>query len=365
MAVCRLTRPESSSGYWNASKGPAVQANGAAQADRVLYRKAIRSSLERQAEICACFSKRSTTLLVQGGPGGRGSSHNPGSDSTPACVVPDDRNLPERGWSMVGLERARGQGPRPAIRPSIRLGAPPDRTWVCPRGRLKDGETPPRLDGRTIDFSRTERQPRRFRFRSPVFLVHGIRPTNIPRRLPCWITHTKCPDPSDHPRQSGSLADVLRGVIEGIGPRYCPSIEDKSASGSRARDSHQIFLEPEGAFRPASSTRTAFSTFAFRSTVQVGSGAQHLRAGAGACAQTRVRNRVRLLRPAFHFIRRCRTRAISKTCFSPGRSTERPDTRRRRAQGLLAGLNAGPAGHSAGKPGIRERDQAIHRSVDR
>jgi len=109
-----------------------------------------------------------------------------------------------------------------------------------PVGRLKTG-TPPRLDGRTIDFSRLEVQPGDDP--APVFSFMGSRDMH-PAQLPCWITHTSA---ATHDLIRGALdrSPLYAGVIEGVGPRYCPSIEDKVVRFAH-RDSHQVFLEPEG-----------------------------------------------------------------------------------------------------------------------
>ncbi len=218
----------------NASKGPAVQATRA-QADRVLYRKAIRSSLERQPNL-RLFQQAVDDLLVQGD---RvvGVVSQSGIRFNARCVVLTTGTF-LNGLVHVGLERhAAGRAGDP---PSIRLAHRLTELGL-PRGRLKTG-TPPRLDGRTIDFSRTERQPGDSD-PVPVFSFTGSADQH-PAQLPCWITHTNA---RTHQiiRANLDRSPMYSGVIEGIGPRYCPSIEDK-VQRFASKDSHQIFLEPEG-----------------------------------------------------------------------------------------------------------------------
>src|SRR5207244_3206313 len=142
------------------------------------------------------------------------------------------------GKIHVGLNNypAGRAGDPPAVSLSARL-----KELKLPQGRLKTG-TPPRLDGRTIDFSRCEEQPGDLD-PVPVFSFIGRRDMH-PRQVPCWITHTN--ERTHEIIRSGfDRSPMFTGKIEGVGPRYCPSVEDK-INLFAGKDSHQIFLEPEG-----------------------------------------------------------------------------------------------------------------------
>src|SRR5882757_8824742 len=218
----------------NASKGPAVQATRA-QADRVLYRKAIRTGLERQPNL-RLFQSPVDDLLLEGDRV-TGVITQSGIRFTARCVVLTTGTF-LNGLIHVGLQQqsAGRAGDPPSILLARRLTE-----LGLPRGRLKTG-TPPRLDGRTIDFSRTERQPGDSD-PVPVFSFTGSADQH-PAQLPCWITHTNA---RTHQiiRANLDRSPMYSGVIEGVGPRYCPSIEDK-VHRFAGKDSHQIFLEPEG-----------------------------------------------------------------------------------------------------------------------
>jgi tRNA uridine 5-carboxymethylaminomethyl modification enzyme len=218
----------------NASKGPAVQATRA-QADRILYRKAIRAGLEQQPNL-RLFQQPVDDLLLQGDRITAVVTQS-GIRFTSRCVVLTTGTF-LNGLIHVGLQNhgAGRAGDPPSIRLANRLSE-----LGLPRGRLKTG-TPPRLDGRTIDFERAEPQPGDCD-PVPVFSFLGS-PDLHPRQLPCWITHTNA---RTHQiiRANLDRSPMYSGVIEGIGPRYCPSIEDKVQRFS-GKDSHQIFLEPEG-----------------------------------------------------------------------------------------------------------------------
>src|SRR5437879_3685882 len=217
----------------NSSKGAAVRATRA-QADRVLYKQAIRSRLENQANLTlfqqpvddlTLAGDRVTGVLTQIGI----------RFESEAVVLTTGTFL--SGLIHVGLEHYEAGR---AGDPTAKTLAARLRELKLPVGRLKTG-TPPRLDGRTIDFSALEVQlgddP------APVFSFLGERSMH-PRQLPCWITHT---NERTHEVIRGGLgrSPLYTGVIKGIGPRYCPSIEDKVVRFAE-RDSHQIFLEPEG-----------------------------------------------------------------------------------------------------------------------
>lgn len=218
----------------NSSKGPAVRATRA-QADRILYKQAIRSRLENQENLWI-FQQAVDDLMVEGD---RvvGAVTQVGLKFKARAVVLTAGTFLD-GKIHVGLNSysAGRAGDPPAISLSSRL-----KELALPQGRLKTG-TPPRIDGRSIDFSQMEQQPGDLD-PIPVFSVMG----NVamhPRQMPCWITHTNVKT-HDIIRAGLDRSPMYTGVIEGVGPRYCPSIEDKIHRFS-GKDSHQIFLEPEG-----------------------------------------------------------------------------------------------------------------------
>lgn len=218
----------------NGSKGPAVRATRA-QADRVLYRAAIRRRLENQPHLWL-FQQAVDDLLVEGD---RvvGAVTQIGLRFRARAVVLTAGTFLD-GRIHVGLQNysAGRAGDPPAVSLSSRL-----KELKLPQGRLKTG-TPPRLDGRSIDFSRCEEQPGDLD-PVPVFSFLG-RAEQHPQQVPCWITHTN--ERTHEIIRSGfDRSPMFTGVIEGVGPRYCPSIEDK-VNRFADKGSHQIFLEPEG-----------------------------------------------------------------------------------------------------------------------
>ncbi len=224
----------------NGSKGPAVRATRA-QADRVLYKAAIRHRLENQPNL-VLFQQAVDDLLLEGD---RvvGAVTQVGIAFRARAVVLTAGTFLD-GRIHVGLDnyQAGRAGDPPAVSLSARL-----KELKLPQGRLKTG-TPPRLDGRTIDFSRCEAQPGDGmpggqNARMPVFSFMG-RADMHPRQLPCWVTHT---NERTHAiiRSGFDRSPMFTGKIEGVGPRYCPSVEDK-INRFAGKDSHQIFLEPEG-----------------------------------------------------------------------------------------------------------------------
>ncbi len=217
----------------NSSKGPAVRATRA-QADRVLYKQAIRRLLETQPNLWL-FQQAVDDLTLEGDRI-TGVVTQLGLRFAASAVVLTTGTFLS-GLIHVGLSNYQGgrAGDPPAISLAARL-----RELKLPVGRLKTG-TPPRIDGRTIDYSVMEVQPGDEPV--PVFSFIG-RPEMHPQQLPCWITHTNS---RTHEIIRGGLdrSPMFTGVIEGIGPRYCPSIEDKIHRFA-GKQSHQIFLEPEG-----------------------------------------------------------------------------------------------------------------------
>lgn len=218
----------------NSSKGPAVRATRA-QGDRILYKAAIRRRLENQENL-ALFQGAVDDLLVQGDVV-RGVITQMGLQFMAKKVVLTAGTFLD-GKIHVGLNNyAGGRAGDPAsVSLSSRL-----KELKLPQGRLKTG-TPPRIDGRTIDFSVMLEQPGDLD-PVPVFSYLG-RPEQHPKQVPCWISHTN-EQTHDIIRNGLDRSPMYTGVIEGVGPRYCPSIEDKIHRFA-SRNSHQIFLEPEG-----------------------------------------------------------------------------------------------------------------------
>jgi tRNA uridine 5-carboxymethylaminomethyl modification enzyme len=222
----------------NSSKGPAVRATRA-QADRVLYRQAIRTRLENQPNLWL-FQSAVEDLLLEG-ERVVGAVTQLGLQFRARSVVLTTGTF-LNGLIHVGLQHysAGRAGDPPAIRLGQKL-----KELKLPQGRLKTG-TPPRIDGRSIDFSVMEEQPGDGVdgvTPMPVFSFLG-RSEQHPTQLPCWITHTNART-HDIIRAGLDRSPMYTGVIEGVGPRYCPSIEDKIHRFAD-KASHQIFLEPEG-----------------------------------------------------------------------------------------------------------------------
>ena len=218
----------------NGSKGPAVRATRA-QADRVLYRAAIRRRLENQPNLWL-FQQAVDDLMLEGD---RvvGAVTQAGVRFRARAVVLTAGTFLD-GRIHVGLQNysAGRAGDPPALSLSARL-----KEMKLPQGRLKTG-TPPRIDGRSIDFSKLEMQPGDLD-PVPVFSFLGTSDGH-PRQVPCWVTHTNART-HDIIRGGFDRSPMFTGVIDGVGPRYCPSIEDK-VNRFAAKDSHQVFLEPEG-----------------------------------------------------------------------------------------------------------------------
>ena len=218
----------------NASKGPAVRATRA-QADRMLYRQAIRTRLENQPNLWI-FQQAVDDLIVEGDRVCGAVTQLGLSFRSRAVVLTAGTFL--NGLVHVGLSSY--PAGRAADPPSVSLAARL-RELKLPQGRLKTG-TPPRIDGRSIDFSRCLEQPGDLD-PVPVFSFLGDAARH-PRQVPCWITHTNL---RTHEIIRGGLdrSPMYTGVIEGVGPRYCPSVEDKIHRFAD-KDAHQVFLEPEG-----------------------------------------------------------------------------------------------------------------------
>ena len=217
----------------NSSKGPAVRATRA-QADRVLYKQAIRGRLENQPNL-TIFAQACDDLIVDGDRIAGAVTQLGIRFDARAVVLTAGTFL--NGLIHVGLQNYTGgrMGDPPSVSLAARL-----RELALPVGRLKTG-TPPRLDGKTIDFSVMEEQHSDDPL--PVFSYLG-NAAQHPKQLPCWVTNT---NERTHQiiRDNLDRSPMYTGVIEGVGPRYCPSIEDKIHRFA-SKDSHNIFLEPEG-----------------------------------------------------------------------------------------------------------------------
>ncbi|MDH4286891.1 MAG: tRNA uridine-5-carboxymethylaminomethyl(34) synthesis enzyme MnmG, partial [Gallionella sp.] len=222
----------------NSSKGAAVRATRA-QADRMLYKQAIRSRLENQPNLWL-LQQAVDDLQVESSSTGQGRVTGVVTQlglrfSAKTVVLTAGTFL--SGLIHVGLANypAGRAGDPPSISLARRL-----RELDLPVGRLKTG-TPPRIDGRSIDYSVMQEQPGDNPV--PVFSFMG-NAAQHPRQLPCWITET---NQRTHDIIRGGLdrSPLFTGVIEGVGPRYCPSIEDKITRFAD-KSAHQIFLEPEG-----------------------------------------------------------------------------------------------------------------------
>src|SRR5678816_4482457 len=217
----------------NSSKGPAVRATRA-QADRLLYKHAIRRRLENQPGLTlfqqavddiVLEAERVAGVVTQVGLVFR----------APAVVLTAGTFLSGRIHVGLNHHQAGRAGEPAAVTLAARL-----RELKLPVGRLKTG-TPPRLDARSIDFSALA--PQLGDSPEPVFSFVGARNLH-PRQLPCWVTHTN-ERTHDIIRAGLDRSPMFTGVIQGVGPRYCPSIEDKIHRFA-GKSSHQIFLEPEG-----------------------------------------------------------------------------------------------------------------------
>lgn len=217
----------------NSSKGPAVRATRV-QADRILYKAAIRHMLENQPNL-TLFQQPVTDIIVEGGKA-VGIKTAMDLDFRGKCVVLTAGTF-LRGKIHIGLENYSGgrAGDPAAEKLGGCLGG-----LDLPRSRLKTG-TPPRIDGRTIDFSVCKEQ--KGDDPATVFSARGSLEMH-PRQVSCWITYTNT-HTHDIIRTGFDRSPMFTGKIEGVGPRYCPSIEDK-INRFKDKDSHQIFLEPEG-----------------------------------------------------------------------------------------------------------------------
>ena len=230
----------------NSSKGPAVRATRA-QADRILYKAAIRRMLENQPNLWIFQQACDDLMLASDGQGERvvGAITQSGIRFPAKAVILTAGTFLD-GRIHIGLQnyQAGRAGDPPAVSLAARL-----KELQLPQGRLKTG-TPPRIDGRSINFALCSEQPGDGMPGSdtadkpvPVFSFMGHTVPH-PQQVPCWVTHTNA---ETHAiiRSGFDRSPMFTGKIEGVGPRYCPSVEDK-INRFADKESHQIFLEPEG-----------------------------------------------------------------------------------------------------------------------
>ena len=332
----------------NGSKGPAVRATRA-QADRALYKAAIRRRLENQANL-SLFQAACDDLIVRGD---RvcGVITQVGVRFDASCVVLTAGTFLD-GRIHIGPDSHAGgrSGEAPAQTLSARL-----KELKLPQGRLKTG-TPPRLDGRTIDYAKLLEQPG-----DGVGAGHGVDdvpvfsflgdPREHPRQISCWITQTNART-HEIVRAGFSQSPMFTGRIDGVGPRYCPSIEDK-VNRFAGKDSHQVFLEPEGLSTHEVYPNGISTSLPFAVQIE----AVHSIAGLESAHVVRPGYAIeydyfdpRALQPSFE------TRAIAGLFFA-GQINGTTGYEEAAAQGLHAGLNA--ALKSRGdSPWVPARDQA-------
>ena len=325
----------------NGSKGPAVRATRA-QADRILYKAAIRRRLENQPKLWL-FQQAVDDLMLEGD---RvvGAIAQVGVRFRARAVVLTAGTFLD-GRIHVGLQNysAGRAGDPPAVSLSARL-----KELQLAQGRLKTG-TPPRIDGRSIEFSRLQEQPGDTD-PVPVFSFMG-QAAQHPPQVPCWITHTNART-HEIIRSGFDRSPMFTGVIGGVGPRYCPSIEDK-VNRFADKDSHQIFLEPEGLttheFYPNGiSTSLPFDVQIAAVQSMAGLEQAHILRPGYAIEYDYFDPRE--LRPSFE------TRAIQGLYFA-GQINGTTGYEEAAAQGLFAGLNA--ALQVQGRaPWLPRRDQA-------
>ncbi|MDO8714550.1 MAG: tRNA uridine-5-carboxymethylaminomethyl(34) synthesis enzyme MnmG [Polynucleobacter sp.] len=325
----------------NSSKGPAVRATRA-QGDRVLYKAAIRHRLENQENL-TLFQAAVDDLLVQGDEI-QGVVTQMGLKFMAKKVVLTAGTFLD-GKIHVGLNNYAGgrAGDPAAVSLSARL-----KELKLPQGRLKTG-TPPRIDGRTIDFSVMLEQPGDLD-PVPVFSYLG-RPEQHPKQVPCWISHT---NEQTHDIIRGGLdrSPMYTGVIEGVGPRYCPSIEDKIHRFA-SRNSHQIFLEPEGL------TTNEFYPNGISTSLPFDVQWNLVRSIRGLESAVIVRPGYAIEYDFFdprHLRHSLETRAIAGLYFA-GQINGTTGYEEAAAQGMLAGINAGLAAQGK-EPWVPKRSES-------
>src|SRR5574343_510991 len=324
----------------NASKGPAVRATRA-QADRVLYKQAIRTRLENQPNL-TIFAQACDDLIVDGDKVGGAVTQLGIRFLADAVVLTAGTFL--NGKIHVGLENYTGgrMGEPPSVSLAARL-----KELNLPQGRLKTG-TPPRLDGKTINFSVMEEQHSDDPM--PVFSFLG-NAAQHPKQLPCWITETN-ERTHDIIRSGLDRSPMYTGVIEGVGPRYCPSIEDKIHRFAD-KNQHNVFLEPEGLTTHEIYPNGVSTSLPFDVQVEI-------------VRSIRGLENCHILRPGYaieydffdprHLKSTFETKSI-KGLFFGGQINGTTGYEEAAAQGLVAGMNAGL--YAQGKEGwCPRRDEA-------
>ena len=309
----------------NGSKGPAVRATRA-QADRILYKAAIRHAPGEPAQPVAVPAGRRRPVMSRRATASPAPSRSRASRSVARAVVLTAGTFLD-GKIHVGLQNYSG---RPRRRPAGAALSARLKELKLPQRPAQDRHAAAhrRPHDRLLAAGRAARRRHAdadgITTPMPVFSFMG-NAAQHPRQMPCWVTHTNART-HEIIRSGFDRSPMFTGVIEGVGPRYCPSIEDK-VNRFADKDSHQIFLEPEGLTTHEFYPNGISTVAAVRHPA--GRGALDGRPGKRAHPASRLRDRIRLLRPA-RAEEHVRDHAPSPACSSPARSTAPPATKRRR-----------------------------------